>query len=732
MKVTYPWEHVTISQLLQGGTYSHMSQDAQILYVLSGEVAITTLDYTMTFTMGEFFVVPNFSEFNLHFREVTSRVYLLNFSYFTSTDEEIMEIFKGDSKSQGEAITSTLSTSLQQLLRLYYLNYETASYWEVNALYFQIIHKLERKYLIRVPREKGTLTKNLVARFINQQLTQEVTIEDLAKQFYVSKQTMTRFLKANFGKSLGKYLQEKRFEQLEKRLSEINLPINTLVYDLGFKNLNSFNRLFKATYGLSPSQWRQQYTRTRTTSVSPSVIEEIKNFQELLNEKTSQLSASVKNDFPSSDYHRIWNIEHPELLSFDNLEQISKVIIGDYIRLPFNLEYLSERQYLNLLSYFKERNLKCYIVVSGNHSEILVQLLKKYHTIYGYIATQDLVIEVCADLTHDDWLADYLRYYGIFKNEIKVSRCGLGNFSMYCPLDNVATDLKKATELRKIDFLALDACPLIKQHSKYSLRENIVLSSHVNRVFTSLSTFISNLKEYINELPLYLTAFNLTAHFTDNINDHLYHAGYYLAFLDKMSPLVEAIGYRNLFDGDSIGLTLQEFSGGSGLITRSGLLKSTLQAEKFSQSLLPKVISKGENIILTADDFDNITILAYNYQPMGDYYSSDKDMDIYQNQNYIFNMQSQSIQIGINDLRNGKYKVTFHIMDYENGNGVDVLKKYTGLKIIDDNILHFIKQQYSPRIYQKEVTVTDQTLNEKIVLKPFEIVLISYEWINVV
>lgn len=47
-------------------------------------------------------------------------------------------------------------------------------------------------------------------------------------------------------------------------------------------------------------------------------------------------------------------------------------------------------------------------------------------------------------------------------------------------------------------------------------------------------------------------------------------------------------------------------------------------------------------------------------------------------------------------------------------------------------MLHFIKQQYSPRIYQKEVTVTSQTLNEKIVLKPFEIVLISYEWINVV
>lgn len=730
MNTKNPWKSIRISQLQEPQTISHMSQDAQLVYVLSGEVSLFANETSYTLGIGEFFVVPNFSEISLRFQASQSRVYLLTFAYFGENGSETMAVFQGDSRSRGEARNSILSTALQQLLKLYYLHHDRASYWEVGALYFQIINKLERKYLIKVPKNKGLLSGENIRVYLAQHLRDEVTIDSLAKQFFVSKQTMTRFIKKTFNQSLSKYLQEQRFEQLEKELIETDQAINSLAYDLGFKNINSFNRLFKSKYGLSPLQWRKTRALQVDKMISKSEVADFGDFEELGNDKISRIVVSAKTVLPEKGLARMWNIQDvSSLLETDSLERLGMVPNLRTLRIPLDFSRASKDYYDKILVHFAQKGITVHLVIPLGDIEQnnqVIHFFKQFLQRHSYRMTAEIRVEVTVDFEQKNWVADYIWLYHFLKQEMKIARCGLGILSLYQNQSQVGGMLSRDDLAGVVDFLSISALPHVKKKSLYSLRENIVTGSYINRVILQLDKFTKSLKKTSPNVPLFLSAFNLTAGESDAIQDHIYHAGYYLAFLDKAESLVDEIAYVTLFDGDFGKAGQEEFSGDAGLITKSGFVKAGLYAEQFRQDLPNQLIYKGEQVRIGKGSWGGLSVLAYNHIPMTDYYSSNRAMDLYQNQQFIFNMEHREVQLVIEDVPDGTYKTTFQIIDQENGSGLEVLRKYTGLNDLDETFREFFKTQYRPRIYQKEIQVSNQTLTEKLYLKPFEIVLVTY------
>ena len=730
------WETIKIKRLTESQTIQHMSQDAVLLYVLTGEADVMSDDYSMTFSTGEFFVVPNFSDISLTFNSKGNKIYLLTLRYFEESSEDTISIFKGDSKSKGESLNSTLSQSLQKLLRLYYLKREDATYWEVGALYFQIISKLEQKYQMILAKEKGLLSKETLLSYLEQNYREDLSIDSLSKQFFVSKQTMSRFFKQHFGKSLSKYLQDKRFLQLEKELSETDQPINTLVFELGFKNLNSFNRLFKRHYGMSPLEWRRSHRQNKDLLNENIELEQFDEFQEMVQETVTCIECSAQRYDTLTHQTRFCNVVNPELLLDSSclvtLIQLKSQKSINSIRFPIDFSILSERLYQTILSSLSECNLPCIFTLSLkdiNQSNHYQSFFKKLMRQMGSDIFQRCSFELSFQTENNkEWLSDYYHFYHFIKDELKATSCGIGGISIYDNHELLEHSLDNDSLKQWIDFLSFDALPIIKKQSQYSLRENIVRSSHIDQKVADIQSFVSMIRSHHPKLPLVLTGLNLTADETDAINDHLYHANYYLAYIDKVEKLVDsiALGYY-FFDKDNKEFSPDEFSGYSGWVTYSGLPKSIFYADQFRQTLSLKSLAKKGTVRVTADEYDKISVLANNYEVLSDYYSSDRTMDLYDNQNYIFNMQNKSVQLLIRDVPNGVYKASFHILDLENGCGPLVLKKYTSLTQLDATMLHFLEQQYAPRVYQKELIVSSHSINEKLYLKPFEIVFVTYE-----
>lgn len=85
---------------------------------------------------------------------------------------------------------------------------------------------------------------------------------DLAREVGASESTVSKIINAAFGRSLPRLLNEYRVEDAKHMLADSSIPIQVVASEAGFNSLASFNRVFRALTGETPSAWRQAHGKT--------------------------------------------------------------------------------------------------------------------------------------------------------------------------------------------------------------------------------------------------------------------------------------------------------------------------------------------------------------------------------------------------------------------------------------------------------------------------------------
>jgi len=106
---------------------------------------------------------------------------------------------------------------------------------------------------------------NDVLYFIHQDISQPLLAKDLARIAAYSEQHFHRLFKSVVGESVHVYIRRIRMEFAANQLMfDTQTPIVEIATKSGFSSLSSFSRAFKATFNMSPGQWRNhdyQYQR---------------------------------------------------------------------------------------------------------------------------------------------------------------------------------------------------------------------------------------------------------------------------------------------------------------------------------------------------------------------------------------------------------------------------------------------------------------------------------------
>ena len=107
----------------------------------------------------------------------------------------------------------------------------------------------------------ASLYSNL-AEYIEEHLEEELSLEKLAEEFYVSKYHIAHVFKENVGLSIHQYITKKRLSHCQEAIrSDTNI---TEVYQAyGFGDYSSFYRAFKKEYGISPKEYRDMQVNLR-------------------------------------------------------------------------------------------------------------------------------------------------------------------------------------------------------------------------------------------------------------------------------------------------------------------------------------------------------------------------------------------------------------------------------------------------------------------------------------
>lgn len=106
--------------------------------------------------------------------------------------------------------------------------------------------------------EKHTLYENLL-QYIEDHLEEDLTLEQLAKNFYVSKYHIAHVFKEHLGLSIHQYITKKRLAMCRDAiLSHTSISKAYLLY--GFKDYSSFFRAFRKEFGLSPKEYKELHS----------------------------------------------------------------------------------------------------------------------------------------------------------------------------------------------------------------------------------------------------------------------------------------------------------------------------------------------------------------------------------------------------------------------------------------------------------------------------------------
>lgn len=128
-------------------------------------------------------------------------------------------------------------------------------------LYFMLI-KLNRAYAEQYTLSNET-ENNRIAFMFKKILQNEVTkirnIDYYAQQLGISRVTLNRSIKEQFGITVSEMVNEFILFEIKSLLSYTNLNINEISYQLQFSQPNHLTRFFKSQTGISPKEFRNAY-----------------------------------------------------------------------------------------------------------------------------------------------------------------------------------------------------------------------------------------------------------------------------------------------------------------------------------------------------------------------------------------------------------------------------------------------------------------------------------------
>lgn len=95
--------------------------------------------------------------------------------------------------------------------------------------------------------------------FIEANVTERISIEDLADKYAIGKRHFERRFKKATNNTPVEYIQRVKIEAAKKHLESSRKNVNEVMYDVGYSDTKAFRTVFKKITGLSPIEYRNKY-----------------------------------------------------------------------------------------------------------------------------------------------------------------------------------------------------------------------------------------------------------------------------------------------------------------------------------------------------------------------------------------------------------------------------------------------------------------------------------------
>lgn len=108
--------------------------------------------------------------------------------------------------------------------------------------------------------EERTITG--ITRYLQEHLSEEISLSVLAEQFHLNAQYISQLFKSEIGVNFLAYLTNIRMEKAKKLLLSTSLSVAEVAEQSGYGDYRVFTKVFKKSEGVTPSQYRRDFLET--------------------------------------------------------------------------------------------------------------------------------------------------------------------------------------------------------------------------------------------------------------------------------------------------------------------------------------------------------------------------------------------------------------------------------------------------------------------------------------
>ena len=246
-------------------TVSHCHDKYEILYVVGGEGRYIVEGNEYEMRPGSLMVMRPFEYHCVEPKDgVLFERYVLSFTAVSLPDDikGLLLHFEGASHGGNfyshETVSRTLVSAFERIATVKSLPEEKRALY-LGMLVSEIVILLSASSAEERLLQNGELGARVI-RYLNDNIEKNITLDDLAKRFFVSKYYLCRAFKRHNGISIHGYLTQKRI-MYAKQLIESGESASSAAYRVGFGDYSAFYRAYVKLTGAAPMLGRGERSK---------------------------------------------------------------------------------------------------------------------------------------------------------------------------------------------------------------------------------------------------------------------------------------------------------------------------------------------------------------------------------------------------------------------------------------------------------------------------------------
>ncbi len=249
----------------------HWHKDFEIIRVISGEFNVHLNNIPYSLHSGEILFVGCGT---LHRGEPNNCIYeciVLDLNFLRRKSNDIISTFlipiiNGNSiincvlNKNDDLIYATVNSVFSAMRSKE--NYFELDVCSLLLRLFSQLYKENYIYTAKKNQNSGKQTKNIIKMldWIEENLTEPITLEKLSEISGLNKKYICRIFKEYTSKSPISYINEMRIEFACHEMTVNSSSVTKAAYDCGFNDLSYFSKVFKAYKGISPKDYKNKFT----------------------------------------------------------------------------------------------------------------------------------------------------------------------------------------------------------------------------------------------------------------------------------------------------------------------------------------------------------------------------------------------------------------------------------------------------------------------------------------